>query len=450
MLGPLWAVPGREKIDGGYPEPRPANEAHSEGAIALLPPEHKRSRMDSLARWLRRIGPVRSLAVALGSLTLLLLGCYTFTSRHSWHQPLHDSSPQRTDVDRVIRVRLQGRSPKKSIELEVTSPYGISDGTTGRVVERRRPRLSRCKVTASRQGGLQIGSHRLLHGDILITPERDSSIVVNKSTYRGMLRIHQIDGGLAVTNHVDIESYLQGVLRGELPSHFHNEAFKAQCVAARSYALYQKQLAPSGRTWDVLDNEGSQMYIGVKGESRKAIDAVRSTHGEICVYEPEGEEGRFCTYYSSTCGGRTQHVRNLKRSERDIPPLAGNVVCRDCYLARFYRWDAVTISKKELTRRIVARYPSIIRLGTIVDLRSKEVSPDGRIVRIQLDGKSGTNETLMGEDFRLSVGGRVLKSTHFQIEKRSESFIFKDGRGYGHGESIRGHKTAGGAQRAPS
>jgi stage II sporulation protein D len=186
----------------------------------------------------------------------------------------------------------------------------------------------------------------------------------------------------------------------------------------------------------VYDNEGSQMYLGVRGEGRKADAAVAKTRGQVCVYDDGLRETLFCTYYSSTCGGRSQPVRNFKPNDPDVPPLRGDVVCTDCYLARFYRWDPLELSKAELTRRIVARYPSVERLGMIVGLRPKATSSDGRLIRIQLDGATGQNETLVGEDFRLSVGGRSLKSTRFDIETGRDHFIFKNGQGYGHGVGL--------------
>ena len=71
-----------------------------------------------------------------------------------------------------------------------------------------------------------MGDLAVADGDVLIHPKRDASILVNGKTYRGLLRI-MVDGGkLRVTNHVDLESYLKGVLRGELPRHFHPESFK--------------------------------------------------------------------------------------------------------------------------------------------------------------------------------------------------------------------------------
>ncbi|MFQ5430432.1 MAG: SpoIID/LytB domain-containing protein [Phycisphaerae bacterium] len=405
----------------------------------MLPHPHPSRRLEALARWMRRLGPARCLALVLFFLTLSLLGCYALTERRPWQwKPKREPPPQIT-VDRMIRVRLFGRSPQTTGTLEVTAPFSVSDALSDRVLLEHHAPLPKSAMQPAAAGGLKLGDLRLDSDDVLIFPQRDASLVVNGKTYRGLLRIRRVPGGLALINQVDLESYLRGVLRGELPWNFHLESFKAQCVAARTYALYQKSLTPSDRAWDVLDNEGSQMYIGVAGEARKAVEAVEATRGQVCAWNDGGHDAIFCTYYSSTCGGMSQHVNNFKPNDPAVPPLVGGVACDDCYLSKHYRWGPVKLSKREVTRRIVKNYPSVARLGPIIGLRPKELTPDGRIVRIQLDGATGQNETLMGEDFRLSIGGRVLKSTCFVIETEPDFFVFRNGKGYGHGVGLCQH-----------
>ena len=393
-----------------------------------------------LTRWVRRLGPAGSLALVLGSLTLLLLGCYALRDREPWKRPVEPRPPPEIHVDRMVRVRLLGRRPQAAVTLHVASPLVMTDVASGRPVQRDGMHsLPACTVLPGESDGIYFGERYVDSSDVLITPKRDASIVVNGKTYRGLLRVRHVDGGLSFTNHIDVESYLRGVLRGELPRRFHPESFKAQCVAARTYVLYQMQRSSSGGTFDVYDDEGSQMYLGVRGEDGVADRAVEETRGQICVWNDRGRDKIFCTYYSSACGGRSQHVNNFKPNDPDVAPLAGNVVCEDCYLARFYRWDPVKMSKAEVTRRIVRRYPSVASIGTITRLRPKELTPDGRIIRIQLDGSTGENETLVGEDFRLSIGGHKLKSTRFTIETTKDHFVFRDGRGFGHGVGLCQH-----------
>lgn len=403
----------------------------------MLPEQNQPRQSGALGRWVRRIGPAWSLLLALLSLSLLLLGCYTLTERRLRPEPPDEGQPPAISIDRMVRVRLLGRKPRGTFRLEVTSPFEVSLGGMDRTI-RQIPRLPAVIARPAKHGGIELGEHHFPYDRLFIIPKRDASIAVGGKTYRGLLRIDRAETGLFVTNHVDVESYLGGVLCGELPKDFHDEAFMAQCVAARTYVFYQMQIR-SADSFDVYDNEASQMYIGVLGEKSRAVRAVEKTRGQICTWNDRGQDKLFCTYYSSTCGGRSQHVNYFKPSDPDVPPLRGDVICKDCYLAKFYRWKPVKFSMEEVTRRIVANYPSVVRLGTIIGLRPKELTRDGRIIRIQLDGSTGQNETLVGEDFRLSIGGRTLKSTNFVIETGPDHFIFKDGRGYGHGVGLCQH-----------
>ena len=94
-----------------------------------------------------------------------------------------------------------------------------------------------------------------------VLPHGSDAVVVefsqgDRRRYRGTLRlIHTPERGGAVVNVVDVEDYLIGVVSAELPRSFHEEAFRAQAVAARTFAWYQKQTAGRSRqrwrTWTI-------------------------------------------------------------------------------------------------------------------------------------------------------------------------------------------------------
>jgi len=46
-----------------------------------------------------------------------------------------------------------------------------------------------------------------------------------------------VDGSV---EYLDLEEYVVGVVAGEMPASFEEEALKAQAVASRSYALFKK------------------------------------------------------------------------------------------------------------------------------------------------------------------------------------------------------------------
>lgn len=375
-----------------------------------------------------------ALLISLAGITLGFVGCLTRESP-GIRQSAPDTGTSKATVDRTIRVRLLGGQPVSGFNLEIASPCRVRDASTGKQILSLTKPMPAARIAPSK-GGIMLGSTVCDSGEILIEPARDASLVVDGKTYRGNLRIRRTGEGLTATNYIDVEDYLRGVLRGELPAHFHPQAQRALAVAARTYVLYEKLTAPPGRDYDVLADERSQMYIGVKGEDATAVGAVDDTVGEVCLVRDGGAEKVFSTYYSSSCGGMTQPVLEFRPGDPDVPTLAGNVICNDCYLAPSYQWNPVRVSKAEITRRVVARYPKLSRLGQITQVSVEERSKSGRATKIKLVGSGGSSEILVGEDFRLCVGGHTLKSTRFKIIDEGSKVRFVDGRGFGHGVGL--------------
>ena len=60
--------------------------------------------------------------------------------------------------------------------------------------------------------------------------------------------------------YLPLEEYIVGVLAGEMPIYFEKEAFKAQAVAARSYALKKIEYNKDNE-YDVVDSVLNQVYL---------------------------------------------------------------------------------------------------------------------------------------------------------------------------------------------
>ena len=75
-----------------------------------------------------------------------------------------------------------------------------------------------------------------------------------------------------------LDSYVRGVVAGEMPSSCPLAALKAQAVAARTYALATRKTTGS---FDPYPDTRSQVYRGVTGESVRSHAAVAQTAGRI-------------------------------------------------------------------------------------------------------------------------------------------------------------------------
>ena len=112
--------------------------------------------------------------------------------------------------------------------------------------------------------------------------------------------------------HVDLESYILGVLFGEMPADFELDALMAQAVATRTYTLYRVEHQQKHVDADLCtDSSCCQAYMTVteyaaSGAESEDIDkmreAVARTAGQVLTYNGKLIEA---TYFSCS-GGRTE------------------------------------------------------------------------------------------------------------------------------------------------
>jgi stage II sporulation protein D len=221
---------------------------------------------------------------------------------------------------------------------------------------------------------------------------------VNGRRYRGWVEIRKKRNGLLlVINELGLESYLYGVVASEIPHDWEPDALKAQAVAARTYALYQKRTA-GNRSYHILATVNSQVYRGADGERSSAVAAVRDTQGIIIVYE-----GRAIpAFFHSNCGGQTEDAAKLWGI--DLPYLKG-VDC-DCQeIVQDELWE------KRISTATVARALRRFgyRLDTISDVNVSKITPAGRVQRVAVRSEDRTT-LVPGDTFRSALGHMGTRS----------------------------------------
>ncbi len=155
--------------------------------------------------------------------------------------------------------------------------------------------------------------------------ETTAPVRYNDRPYRGRIEVFaNTRGTLTVVNELGLEDYVRGVVANELsPYSFPAlEAFKAQAIAARTYALKNRgQFMSQG--FDLLPTTRSQVYRGLSSENPLATRAVDETRGLILSYAGEP----INALYTSTCGGRTEHSENIFNEA--LPYLRGHECAAD-------------------------------------------------------------------------------------------------------------------------
>ena len=226
---------------------------------------------------------------------------------------------------------------------------------------------------------------------------------------------------------MDLEDYIKGVVKAEMPVSFHLEALKAQAVAARTYAvLRMRAFGGSGCEHHpgadiTADAQRAQAFAsGAPADwgrqtyhySALVEQAVRETDGLIVTYD----DYPIDAVYHSTCGGHTEAAGDVW--QQAVPYLL-SVECGHCSHSRYYRTN-YTLTWEEAARL----------------LQVAGASPGSEIFRIDKTSASGRahtisteRETWRGLDFRTRLG---LPSTHFNHEVCPDVILFQC-QGWGHG-----------------
>lgn len=106
---------------------------------------------------------------------------------------------------------------------------------------------------------------------------------------------------------IPLEEYLVGVVLGEMPASFHEQALKAQAVVARTYTMKRNTQSPKHSAGAVCtDSSCCQAYAAPEIFSPQQLEkiqrAVFDTKGMVLTYE----ENLIDATYFSCSGGRTE------------------------------------------------------------------------------------------------------------------------------------------------
>lgn len=218
-----------------------------------------------------------------------------------------------------------------------------------------------------------------------------------------------------------LEEYVKGVVAAEMPISFHEEALKAQALAARTYALRttEKGVKPiakdvSAQVFYTEAERKKNWGKDFKKNERKVDAAVRATAGEVIVY---GDEIISAMFFS-TSNGKTEAAKNF--SGADIPYLQ---------IVDSVGEEELTPAYKEETKISLAQWNEA--LGTNWDATMFESlqlvrNSSGRVQKMVTDGFEKE-----GREIRELLG---LRSTDFDIAfDVTNNLVLINTVGYGHG-----------------
>lgn len=229
---------------------------------------------------------------------------------------------------------------------------------------------------------------------------------------------------------VTMSDWLPGVVAGEMPALFEEEALKAQAVAARTYIMYSMgREKPAHPEADVCDDpacckahstdEALREKWGESYEENMArvLEAVRSTDGEYMSY---GGEVIQAVFHSSSAG-RTEDSAAIWQAEPYLVSVESPETAEDVpnYVT------SATVSPEDFRAAVLAVHPEAefgedpaFWLGAAV----RDAS--GRVESVDIGGAQ-----VPGTELRTLF---QLRSTAFTLDYTAEGFLFTV-TGYGHG-----------------
>lgn len=239
------------------------------------------------------------------------------------------------------------------------------------------------------------------------------------------------------TNEIEylpLEEYIVGVLAGEMPIYFEKEAFKAQAVAARSYALKRMEYNKDN-DYDVVDSVLNQVYLDANylknvwkenyiKNINKLREAVNETSMEYLDYNGEIIDALFF----STSNGYTETASLVFNV--DLPYLQSVKSAWDEQTSSAFRSQMQT-SLNDFYNKLDMEYSDDL------DVKVIERSATNRIIKLIINGKEFLGRTLYDK-----LG---LKSTDFSITKKGNNVII-DTVGYGHGVGMSQYGAEGMAE----
>jgi stage II sporulation protein D len=378
----------------------------------------------------RRIG---RLAGVLAVLALWPMGC------------THKDRARSLEGVPVIRVRLL--QDQHLVTLTATRPpTAFPNSLYARQLALSKNAAVPVRLTAAgwQVGGETVGGEvasGLGIGELTLQPDGDGTLSVNGIAYRGRYRFVPVAGGdgrFDVVNDVDVDGYLKSVVSKEVLKEWHPDAFRAQAIVARTYALYEWASLGGRGTYDLNDDVRSQVYGGLGVESAKSKAAVDATAGVVLVNPgPDGNKV-FKAYFSSCCGGITASAADAF-NEPDIKPLSARYVGPLCSQSPHFNWGPVVLSKAELTRRLRQwgqnRDHALKGMADLVSIDLWKTNEHGRPARFLVTDARGTQYSLVAEEMRWAVntGGVVLKSAFVRPVNEGDTVRFAEGHGWGHG-----------------
>ncbi len=222
---------------------------------------------------------------------------------------------------------------------------------------------------------------------------------------------------------MDVESYVAGVVAGEIKNDWPLEALKAQAILARTFVLkFCRDKRSKYEGADISTDVAEAQAYAPDGVNDRIRQAVRQTRGLAMAYEGEFPNAWFHAH----SGGMTELPSVALEYRGDDPDYLRAAASRESEKApdSVKSWTATFTA--EQVRRACA--DAGVKVGKVETVKLGEKGESGRAKEIVVNG-----EKVSAPSFRIQIGANKLRSTLIDRVSVEGDRVTFEGRGYGHG-----------------
>lgn len=235
-----------------------------------------------------------------------------------------------------------------------------------------------------------------------------------------LLAVHLVDENAVV--RMDFETYIAGVVAGEMPNSWPIESLKAQAILARTFVLKfvsEKDSRYPGA--DISTDIAEAQAYNAAAINERVLQAVKETAGQILL----AQDGSLpYTWFHSHSGGTTETARHGIDWQDEEPAY---VRATDGMEADSAPWSAHFTAPDF----IAACRDAGAKVSTCESVRIGQKGNSGRAVTLLVDG-----ETVNAARLRISLGSSKMRSTLLTELSVEGDIIRMSGLGYGHGVGL--------------
>lgn len=225
--------------------------------------------------------------------------------------------------------------------------------------------------------------------------------------------------------NVKLEEYVTGVVAGEMKKDWPVNAFAAQAIIARTFAL--KHMEENNTNVISGSYEFAQEYKpGNITENIKS--AVEKTRGEVALYQDEYIKG----WFHSSAGGQTTSAKVGLAYEKEEPPYIKSVKSPDQEAPADIQSWTVSFTNSEIVNTLKAMGKNI---GNLQEMSIVNKDKTGRAIDFKFVGSDNT-ATVKAANFREQLDPKRLKSTKLSSLNKSANGYTFSGSGFGHGVGL--------------